>query len=82
MPTCRLCAATWTGTRIEHCTVCHGTFTGSTAGDMHRVGDHGVWEGPDRRRCLTPAEMIGKGMTQNGRGIWCTGKPVERWWEN
>lgn len=84
MPTCKNCDATWTGTRIEHCTAtgCHQTFTGSSAGDMHRVGDHGIWEGPDRRRCLTPAEMTEKGMTQNGRGQWTSGKSDGAWWED
>lgn len=40
---------------------------------MHRVGRHGVTEGPDRRRCLTPAEMEAKGMTQSRAGVWGTG---------
>lgn len=79
---CWKCSKTWGGMRAEHCGVCHETFTGTTAGDMHRVGDHAVFEGPDRRRCLDADEMREKGMTQNARGIWCTGKPVERWWEN
>jgi len=80
MANCRNCKATWTGARIEHCTVCHETFTGATAGDMHRVGDHGIWEGPDRRRCLTAAEMAEKGMAQNDRGQWTSGKS-NAWWE-
>lgn len=56
----------------EHCPVrgCHQTFTGATAGDMHRTGKHHVSLGPDRRRCLTEAEMLAKGMARNGRGIW------------
>lgn len=79
--TCSTCSATWTGLRIEHCPSCCQTFTGATAGDMHRVGDHGTWEGPDRRRCLTPAEMTEKGMAQNDRGQWTTGKS-NAWWED
>jgi hypothetical protein len=47
---------------------------------MHRIGDHGIWEGPDRRRCLTAAEMIEKGMAQNDRGQWTSGKS-SAWWE-
>lgn len=81
MATCKKCDATWTGARIEHCAVCHGTFTGATAGDMHRVGDHGIWEGPDRRRCLAAAEMTDKGMAQNDRGQWTTGRSDGAWWE-
>lgn len=80
MATCRKCDATWTGLRIEHCTVCHETFTGATAGDMHRTGDHAINEGPDRRRCLTTAEMIDKGMAQNDRGQWTTGRSDVAWW--
>ena len=80
MPTCNKCSASWAGLRIEHCPSCHQTFTGSTAGDMHRVGDHAVFEGPDRRRCLTADEMTEKGMTQNDRGVWTTGRNNDEWW--
>lgn len=58
--------------RIEHCAGCHETFTGTSAGDKHRVGDHSVSFGPDRRRCLTVAEMLAKGMARNKRGHWMT----------
>jgi hypothetical protein len=60
---CR-CGAAWSGLRIEHCMSCHETFSGTSAGDLHRVGEHGVKEGPDRRRCLTVAEM--KNLTFTG----------------
>lgn len=79
--TCGKCGATWTGLRIEHCTQCHQTFTGSTAGDMHRTGDHAISEGPDRRRCLTVQEMAEKGMAPNERGVWTTGKAAATWWK-
>lgn len=65
------CGETWTGFRIEHCTVCHQTFTGTQSGDMHRVGPH--WP-IGQRRCLTPAEMETKGMRRNARGRWTTGR--------
>jgi hypothetical protein len=81
--TCAKCNAHWTGLRIEHCTVCHQTFTGATAGDMHRTGDHSVFEGDDRRRCLTAVEMREKGMVRNDRGIWTTGRNSDgggTWW--
>jgi hypothetical protein len=58
---------------MEHCTVCHQTFSGTTAGDRHRVGDHAVFVGPDRRRCLSADEMRAKGMEQNARGVWTNG---------
>ena len=70
--TCR-CGVTWSGLRVEHCTGCHRTFTGTSAGDRHRVGDSAIWEGPKRRRCLTPEEMRDKGMATNARGWWTNG---------
>lgn len=82
--TCRTCGDRIVGMKLEHCPACHKTFTCTAAGDMHRVGGHGVTDGPDRRRCLTPEEMLDKGMTHNTRGRWSTGgrwKPgtVENW---
>lgn len=75
------CGARWTGLRMEHCRACHATFSGTTAGDMHRVGDHAVFTGPTRRRCLTPAEMLEKGMESrinaHGTEIWTTGRAQE-----
>ena len=37
---------------------------------MHRVGRHDIFEGPKRRRCLTPDEMLTRGMGQNRFGHW------------
>lgn len=67
------CGAEWSGLRIEHCTACHATFTGTTAGDRHRTGDHNESTGPNRRRCLTAEEMRERGMAQNDRGQWTNG---------
>jgi hypothetical protein len=53
------CGSKWSGTTVEHCTACHRTFSGSTTGDRHRVGRHELFTGPNRRRCLTVAEMAG-----------------------
>ena len=68
----------WTGTRAEHCESCGETFSGTTAGDMHRTGDHAISHGPNRRRCLTADEMLAKGMTfitnSHGTWIWGTGR--------
>lgn len=58
------------GHKPEHCPECHETFGGTRAGDLHRVGRHGVASGPDRRRCLTPAELESKGLIQNLNGYW------------
>lgn len=71
--TCHKCDSTIIGYRPEHCTVCHETFNGTHVGDMHRVGDHGVKTGPNRRRCLTVDEMEAKGMKRNRLGYWTTG---------
>jgi hypothetical protein len=56
------CGATWFGHRIEHCTVCHQTFSGERTGMAHRVGQHDVWEGPERRRCLSADELTALGL--------------------
>ena len=73
--TCRTCGDRIVGMKLEHCACCHGTFTCTAAGDMHRVGRHGVTDGPNRRRCLTSEAMLDKGMTRNTRGHWTTGGP-------
>jgi hypothetical protein len=73
------CGARWGGQRTEHCCTpgCHQTFSSTSAGDMHRTGDHAVTSGPTRRRCLTVGEMLEKGMncTHNPHGvlIWTRG---------
>lgn len=72
--TCRTREKTITNRKSEHCPVCHETFTGTRAGDTHRVGRHGVSDGPDRRRCLTPAEMEAKGRSITKDGHWDSGR--------
>lgn len=67
------CGTSWSGMKIEHCPECHQTFTGTSAGDKHRTGDHAVSTGPDRRRCRTVEEMLEVWMTQNRRGVWTSG---------
>lgn len=69
MATHGACGKSWTGMRAEHCPACHETFNGTRAGDMHRVGDFN----DGSRRCLTPEEMLGKGLVLNARGLW--GRP-------
>lgn len=63
---CRPCGAEWSGQKLEHCTLCHHTFTSTVAGDKHEVGSYA--EGT--RRCRTPDEMRAAGMGQNRRGHW------------
>lgn len=84
MSSCK-CGARWTGLKAEHCAACHETFSGTTAGDKHRTGDHAVSTGPTRRRCLTADEMLAKGMTYltnaHGTWIWGTGQAqTGRFW--
>lgn len=78
MSYCERHGVRWTGWRAEHCESCGEVFSGSTAGDKHRVGDHAVFTGPTRRRCLTADEMLAKGMTYltnaHGTWIWGTGR--------
>jgi hypothetical protein len=53
---------------------------------MHRVGDHSVKDGPNRRRCLTPDEMAGlrtktgkPRLKLNSRGVWVTWSDGNHW---
>lgn len=75
--TCHTCGRT-DHNHVQHCVACHQSFNSTTAGDMHRVGDHGTRQGPNRRRCLTPDEMRHNGMTQNPQGAWTTGDKLDQ----
>lgn len=70
---CKTCQREWGGFRAEHCRVCHQTFSGTIAGDKHRVGDHGTLLLPLGRRCLSVAEMEARGMELNRNNIWTNG---------
>lgn len=50
------------------CRTCGEFFNSAAAFDMHRTG---VYE-PLARRCLTPAEMIARGMAVNAACLWVT----------
>ena len=54
----------------ETCPACWEVFSGTSAGDMHRVGKHHIFAGPERRRCLSVAEMEARGMARDKRGVW------------
>jgi hypothetical protein len=56
---CLHCGAQWRGVKPEHCTVCHRTFGGTTAGDRHRFGAPGTPE----RRCGTDEDLCQRGLT-------------------
>lgn len=66
------CGATFSG-RQEHCPACHLTFSGSYAGDMHRVGD---WTEENPRRCRTAAELENAGAYRGEDGVWYSGTGV------
>jgi hypothetical protein len=57
---CGGCGERWTGLTPCHCPACHRTFSGITAFDKHRDGNHAR----GTRHCLDPATMrSGKGET-------------------
>ena len=80
---CPICHRSWTTLKMEHCRVCHETFSGTGAGDRHRTGKHEVFEGPERRRCRSAEEMVEVGLAQKRNGVWGYASPDEkiRWWE-
>ena len=51
----------------NQCQGCKAYFNSTYAFDKHRRGEHG-----HDRRCLTPEEMMGKGMSVNNDGYWIT----------
>ena len=58
---------------LNYCSACDQDFGGERAFDLHRVGDHAydyTVQHPDGRRCLTPDEMLGRGMYLNSSGRW------------
>ena len=55
-----------TGMRNQ-CQSCKQYFNSNTAFDKHRTGKHG-----SQRRCLTPEEMLGRGMSLNHANFWIT----------
>jgi len=69
------CGASWTGTKLEHCTArgCHQSFGTTWAGDHHRVGSPGTGD----QRCMTTDEMTAAGMVSklNNQGsvVWYRG---------
>lgn len=84
------------GSTVQLCTVCGERFTGSEAGDLHRVvsevysierNGRTLSVGNERRRCLSVGEMLGKGMARNARGEWQRGPagrrtvPASRPWD-
>lgn len=50
----------------SRCSGCNQVFAGIVAFDAHRTGKYTR----KHRRCLTPIEMIARGMTHNAKGWW------------
>lgn len=65
---CNGCDARWGGYNTSHCSACHQTFTGLTAFDKHRDGNHAN----STRRCLPP-DLVG--LIDSGRDYPCWGFP-------
>lgn len=59
--------------RRNQCQGCKAYFNSNTPFDMHRTGDYGV-----DRRCRTPEEMLGLGMSLNADGFWISEKMPDR----
>ena len=50
----------------NQCTGCDRLFNSTRAFDRHRAGEHAQ----GRRRCLTPDEMLARGMVLGADGFW------------
>lgn len=62
-----------TGDRNQ-CPGCEKLFNSTFAFDKHRTGKHGI-----DRRCMTEAEMLQLGMSQNNSGFWISkNNPFQR----
>lgn len=72
---CDKCGKTIGGS-AQHCAVCHETFAGTRAGDMHQATIRDENRKFVRLQCLTPDEMREKGLRINHWGYWGLGK---RW---
>lgn len=82
-------AALGIGTAIQRCPLCGETFTGTEAGNMHRVlvetydvvrlrDLRTLSVANERRRCLSVEEMAAKGMARNRLGHWQRGNAGRR----
>lgn len=79
MYTCGGCDMTWSALSVCHCSGCHQNFSGLTAFDKHRDGQHGGFRA-DTRYCRDPEEV---GLVDSGRAYPCWGFPYdgEKWWD-
>lgn len=63
----------WPGGETCECSACGRFFSTTSNFDRHRVGGHD----DNTRRCLTPDEMIAKGLFDRG-GVWKQLPPERR----
>lgn len=71
------CGNWWTGTLTSHCSGCCRTFSGLTAFDAHRDGNHAA----GTRHCVDP-ETVGL-VVSDTRRFTCWGHPSDgiEWWK-
>jgi hypothetical protein len=64
----------------NQCPTCGHFFASTYAFDAHRTGPFGTEKNPkSNRRCLTLAEMVGRGMVRNSHFWWVSGaNPIAR----
>ncbi|WP_420873284.1 hypothetical protein [Mycobacterium marinum] len=62
------CTGEFSGLKTAHCSICHATFTTTTAFDRHRTGSYSN----NNRRCLPPESV---GLTITNRSYPCWGYP-------
>ena len=64
------------GSKFCQCSGCGEYFTAPSSFDNHRVGKYEITTGPDRRRCLTTAELRTRGWRKTVSGYWTDRQPM------
>jgi hypothetical protein len=72
---CPRCDARWTGLKVEHCSVCHLTFSSTRAGDRHLVDMDPV---TGRSRHLTRKQMLGAASRERRAVVRSAGQRLRR----
>jgi hypothetical protein len=70
--------------RGGHCSTCHLSFASQTGFDRHRTGkyENRAIDQPNTRRCLTPAELEGKGWSIDAHGLVRMPAPATNPWKS
>lgn len=61
--------------QLCQCTICGHTFGGERGFERHRTGDYAQHGKANTRRCMTVAEMLAAGLSQDARSIWRRPQP-------